>query len=156
LKGGNKSDRIDAGQLAELLRTNQLKPAYHGEHGVRTLKELGRSYLTPTKDVTRMMNRIKALYRSWANPCIGATVYAPRHRGERLAQIAEPGVPVQAERLYKSTGAVKTGASEDATRATGGNQREKGLEDYTFLTAGILRVKSAVLVDLHPQDCEGF
>jgi len=26
---------------------------YHGEHGVRTLKELGRSYLTITKDLTR-------------------------------------------------------------------------------------------------------
>ena len=38
-------DRIDARKLAELLRTNQLKPVYHGEHGVRTLKELGRSDL---------------------------------------------------------------------------------------------------------------
>ena len=69
LKDGNKSDRIDARKLAELLRTNQLKPVYHREHGVRTLKELGRSYLTITKDVTRVMNRIKALYRSWAIPC---------------------------------------------------------------------------------------
>ena len=67
MKDGNKSDRIDARKLAELLRTNQLKPVYHGEHGVRTLKELGRSYLTLTKDVTRVMNRIKALYRSWAS-----------------------------------------------------------------------------------------
>lgn len=49
LKEGNKSDRIDARKLAELLRTNQLNPVYHGEHGVRTLKELGRSYLTLTK-----------------------------------------------------------------------------------------------------------
>ena len=68
LKEGNKSDRIDARKLAELLRTNQLKPVYHGAHGVRTLKELGRSYLTLTKDVTRVMNRIKALYRAWAIP----------------------------------------------------------------------------------------
>ena len=67
LKDGNKSDRIDARKLAELLRTNQLNPVYHGEHGVRTLKELGRSYLTLTQDVTRVMNRIKALYRSWAH-----------------------------------------------------------------------------------------
>jgi transposase len=101
LKDGNKSDRIDACKLAELLRTNQLKPVYHGEHGVRTLKELGRSYLTITKDVTRVMNRIKALYRSWAIPCAGATVYAPRHRSEWLAKIAEPGVRVRAERLYQ-------------------------------------------------------
>jgi hypothetical protein len=26
------------------------------------------------------MNRIKALYRSWAIPCAGTTVYAARHR----------------------------------------------------------------------------
>src|SRR5215471_4755509 len=92
LKDGNKNDRIDARKLAELLRGNQLHPVYHGEHGVRTLKELGRSYLTITQDVTRVMNRIKALYRSWAIPCAGATVYSPRHRAEWLAKIAEPGV----------------------------------------------------------------
>src|ERR1035441_9107339 len=82
LKEGNKSDRIDARKLAEMLRTNQLKSVYHGEHGLRTLKELGRSYLTITQDVTRSMNRIKALYRSWAIPCAGTSVYAPRHRAE--------------------------------------------------------------------------
>ena len=38
------------------------------------------------------MNRIKALYRSWAIPCSGTTVYAPRHRAEWLAKIVEPGV----------------------------------------------------------------
>ena len=96
-----KCDRIDARKLAELLRTNQVKPVYHGEHGVRTLKELGRSYLTITKDVTRVMNRIKSLYRSWAIPCSGTTVYAPRHRAEWLAKIGEPGVRVRAQRLYQ-------------------------------------------------------
>ena len=101
LKDGNKSDRIDARKLAEMLRTNQLKPVYHGEHGIRTLKELGRSYLTITKDVTRSMNRIKALYRSWAIPCAGTSVYAPRHRAEWLAKIEQPGVRVRAERLYQ-------------------------------------------------------
>jgi len=68
LKKGNKNDRIDARKLAELLRTNQLTAVYHEEHGIRALKELGRSYLTITKDVTRVMNRIKALYRSWGTP----------------------------------------------------------------------------------------
>jgi transposase len=101
LKEGSKSDRIDARKLAELLRGNQLKPVYHGEHGVRTLKELGRSYLTITKDVTRVMSRIKALYRSWAIPCSGATVYAPRHRAEWLAKILEPGVRLRAKRFYQ-------------------------------------------------------
>ena len=38
LKEGNKSDRMDAQKLAELLRTNQLKPVYHEEHGIRAAK----------------------------------------------------------------------------------------------------------------------
>jgi transposase len=101
LKEGNKSDRIDARKLAEMLRTNQLHSVYHGEHGIRTLKELARSYLTVSKDVTRTMNRIKSLYRSWAIPCSGSSVYAPRHRAEWLAKIAEPGVRVRAEHLYQ-------------------------------------------------------
>ena len=60
LKDGNKSDRIDARKLAELLRGNQLKPVYHGETGVRMLRELSRSYLTIVKDLSRVMNRLKA------------------------------------------------------------------------------------------------
>jgi len=98
LKDGSKSDRIDARKLAELLRGNQLHPVYHGEHGVRTLKELARSYLTLTQDVSRVMTRIKALYRSWAIPCSGTTVYAPRYRAEWLAKIPQPGVRLRAER----------------------------------------------------------
>ena len=45
LKAGNKNDRIDARKLADLLRSGLLSPVYHGENGVRTLKELARSYL---------------------------------------------------------------------------------------------------------------
>ena len=41
LKEGSKSDRIDARKLAELLRSNMLRPVYHGENGVRTLTRAG-------------------------------------------------------------------------------------------------------------------
>ena len=54
LKAGNKTDRIDAGKLAELLRVNHLRPVYHGETGVRTLREPARSYLAMVKDLTRV------------------------------------------------------------------------------------------------------
>ena len=106
LKDGNKSDRIDARKLAELLRTNQVKPVYHGEHGVRTLKELGRSYLTITKDVTRVMRRLKAIYRSWAIPCGGQEVYSPRHRAEWLGKISEASVRRRAELYYQQLDAL--------------------------------------------------
>src|SRR5438045_1964066 len=101
LKDGNKSDRVDAQKLAELLRTNQVKPVDHEKHGTRALKELGRSYLTVTKDVTRVMNRIKSVYRSWAIPCAGTSVYTRRHRAEWLAKLVEPGVRIRAEHLYQ-------------------------------------------------------
>src|SRR5881394_2385402 len=101
LKDGNKSDRIDARKLAELLRLDNLKPVYHGETGVRTLRELARSYLTIVKDLTRVMNRLKALYRSWAIPCAGRDVYYTRHRAEWLGKIREAGVRRRAEQLYQ-------------------------------------------------------
>jgi transposase len=101
LKDGSKSDRIDAHKLAELLYMKRIKSVYHGEHGLRTLKELARSYLTIIKDLTRVMNRLKALYRSWGIPCAGNEVYAPRHRSEWLAKISEAGVRRRAEHYYQ-------------------------------------------------------
>ena len=55
LKAGNKNDRIDARKLADLLRSGLLSAVYHGENGVRVLKELARSYLTLTRDTTRVI-----------------------------------------------------------------------------------------------------
>lgn len=101
LKAGNKNDRIDARKLADLLRCGFLSPVYHGEHGVRTLKELARTYLAITQDLTRVMNRLKALYRSGAIPCAGQQVYAPRYRGDWLAKISEAGVHRRADVLYQ-------------------------------------------------------
>ena len=101
LKVGNKNDRIDARKLSELLYLNKLSPVYHGEPGIRTLKELARSYIAMTRDLTRVMSRLKAIYRSWAIPCAGKQVYAPRYRAEWLARIAETGVRRRAELYYQ-------------------------------------------------------
>jgi hypothetical protein len=82
-------------------RLNDLKPVYHGETGVRLLRELARSYLTIVKDLTRVMSRVKALFRSWAIPCAGRDVYYTRHRSQWLDKIQEPGVRCRAEQLYQ-------------------------------------------------------
>jgi transposase len=101
LKEGSKSDRIDARKLAELLHAKMLRPVYHGEHGGRALKELGRSYLTISKDQARVMTRVKALYRSWGIPCSGKQVYTVRHRSSWLEKIEEAGVRRRAEIYYR-------------------------------------------------------
>jgi len=71
------------------------------------LKELARSYLTISKDLTRVMNRIKALYRSWGIGCMGQQVYAPRHRAEWLNKIGEAGVRRRAESFYQQLDALR-------------------------------------------------
>jgi transposase len=106
LKVGNKSDRIDSRKLAELLRLNLLRSVYHEDTGIRTVKELARSYMTITKDLTRVMVRLKALYRSWAIPCAGQQVYAPRHRAEWLEKTTEAGVHRRAELYYQQLDAL--------------------------------------------------
>jgi transposase len=107
MREGNQSDKIDARRLAELLRLDHLTPVYHGEHGLRTLKELVRSYLTITQDLSRVMTRVKAIYRSWAIPCTGKQVYASRHRAEWLEKISAPGVRRRAEFYYQQLDALR-------------------------------------------------
>src|SRR5438105_597875 len=65
------------------------------------LRELARSYLTIVKDLSRVMNRLKALYRSWAIPCAGRDVYYTRHRSQWLEKIPEAGTRRRAEQLYQ-------------------------------------------------------
>jgi transposase len=101
LKQGNKSDKIDARKLADLLRAGLLSPVYHGENGVGLLRELARSYLTLTEDTTRVMNRIKAVYRGRGIACTSSKIYSPRHREEWLQQVREPGLHRRAQRLYQ-------------------------------------------------------
>lgn len=108
LKEGSKSDRIDARKLAELLRSNMVRSVYHGENGVRTLRELARSYLAINKDLGRVMSRVKAIYRSWGIPCTGKQVYAPRHRSEWLGKIREAGVHRRAEFSYQQFDALRS------------------------------------------------
>jgi transposase len=101
LKEGSKSDKVDAQKLADLLRTGMLRPVYHGENGLRTLRELARSYQTISKDLTRVMNRMKALYRGWGIACAGTQVYAVRSREEWLSKLPQVGVRRRAELLYQ-------------------------------------------------------
>jgi hypothetical protein len=66
LKLGSKSDAIDALKLAELLRAGMLSPVYHGERSALEVQQLARSYTMLTEDTTRVMNRLKAVFRGQA------------------------------------------------------------------------------------------
>jgi hypothetical protein len=108
LTEGNKGDKVDAHRLAALLRDGgMLRPVYHGEHSLRSLRELARSYLVITQDVTRVMNRTKALYRGWGIPCGGQQVYAANHREAWLSKLPETGVRRRAEHFYQELDALR-------------------------------------------------
>jgi hypothetical protein len=82
LKEGNKSDKIDARKLADLLRGGISALGLPWRERPTHLEGAGPSYLTISKDLTRVMNRVKALYRSSGILCGEQQVYAPRHRAE--------------------------------------------------------------------------
>ncbi len=100
LQDGNKSDKVDARKLAQLLRAGLLSHVYHGEHGTRDLKELVRSYEYLVEDSTRVMNRIKALYRSRAISCAGTDIYKVQQREAWLQKLPEAGARSRAGRLF--------------------------------------------------------
>jgi hypothetical protein len=77
---GNKSDRIDADRLSELLRLGSLKTVYHGASALLTLKELVPSYVNLVEDSTRVMLRIKALFRARGIKTPGVSSVAARTR----------------------------------------------------------------------------
>jgi len=104
---GNKSDRVDARQLAEWLRNGSLRAVYHGDKGVRTLKELVRNYDCLVRDTTRVMNRLKAIFRGRAIDCAGHDVYCHERRGHWLTKLSEPGAQQRATFLYQQLAALK-------------------------------------------------
>ena len=117
MREGNQNDRIDARQLAELLRINQLSPVYHGEHGLRSLKELVRSYLTITKDLGRVMTSGEShlsqlghsLYRQ-AGLCTAPSCRVAREN-QRTRSAPASGVLLSATRCAADACARKCGGS---------------------------------------------
>jgi len=81
---GNKTDKVDAKRLAELLRTNALVAVYHGNRGTRAVKELAQSYGSIVADGTRIKDRLKAIFRGRGIDCSGAGVYSPEERKQEM------------------------------------------------------------------------
>jgi transposase len=98
---GNKSDKLDALRLAQLLRAGMLKAVYHAGLSTETLKQLVHAYDSLTEDTTRAMNRVKALFRGRAIDCAGRDVYYSRNRALWLGKLKEEGLRLRAEFLYK-------------------------------------------------------
>lgn len=107
LKAGSKSDAIDARKLAELLRAGLLSPVYHGETSALEVQQLTRSYTMLTQDTTRVMGRLKAVFRGRAIGCAGKKLYSQRHRATYLAELGAGALRKRAECLYQELDALQ-------------------------------------------------
>ena len=99
-RSGNKGDRIDADHLSEQLLLGGLRAVYHGSCERADLKELTRAYRSLVEDSTRVMLRLKALFRARAIRTTGVGVYNPTKRAVWVAQLPEAGARLRAETLY--------------------------------------------------------
>ena len=147
LKTGPKSDPVDAGKLAELLRLNALRPVYHGQNSLENLKELARCYLALVQDSTRVMNRIKALYRSRGMACEGKEVYSPRYRATWIGYLEKAGVQQRAELLYTELHLLR-GLRRQAKRALLAESRKHAASRTLRGVPGLGGVRIALLLAL--------
>ncbi len=145
LKSGNKSDRIDARKLADLLRAGLLKAVYHGNDSVRALKELAGSYGSLVRDTTRVMNRLKALYRGRGIECAGRQVYGKLYRGDWLERLRERGVRQRAELLYQQLDVLQV-LRRQARQALLVESRQHGAQKLLRSIPGLGPVRVALLM----------
>lgn len=67
-KKGPKTDEIDAGEIADLLRVDRLKSVFHADSLLMNLRVLTSGYDDVIQELGRTKNRYKALYRQVAIP----------------------------------------------------------------------------------------
>jgi len=98
---GNKGDQADADELSELLRCGALRAVYHSRSPHReTLRELARAYTNLVEDSTRVMQRLKALFRARGIPTPGKQVYHPAQQAQWVGLLTGSGVRFRATALY--------------------------------------------------------
>ena len=97
---GNHGDQVDADRLSDELRRGGLRAVYHGSAERLALKEFARTYQNLVEDSTRVMQRLKALFRARGIKTPGKRVYIPSERAQWLARLPDRAVRFRAEALY--------------------------------------------------------
>jgi transposase len=105
---GNKGDKLDADALSDLLRQGALRAVYHGSPDRAALKELARTYRNLVEDSTRVMQRLKALFRARGIRTPGRKVYDTTQRATWLGQLGERGVRFRATALFAELEVLKS------------------------------------------------
>jgi transposase len=97
---GNKADQMDADKLSRRLLSGELRAVYHGSTDRSMLRELTRTYSNLVEDSTRVMQRLKSLFRARAIRAPGKRIYGTKEREHWLAKLPDRGARFRAEVLY--------------------------------------------------------
>jgi hypothetical protein len=100
IRSGSKSDRIDAAKLSELLRMGGLKAVRHPLKA-DAIAEMVKHYDALLGDSMRIMQRIRAAYRSIGVPAAGFSVYGARQRTSWLRRVRLPFTKARIGSLYE-------------------------------------------------------
>lgn len=84
-KKGAKTDKIDAVELADLLRVGRLMPVFHTNDERIELRTLISGYEDLNKEIVRTKNRYKALFRLSATLVRGSRVYSDPKMIQKLS-----------------------------------------------------------------------
>lgn len=72
---GAKTDKIDAGEIADLLRVNRLKTVFHSDDELMDLRALVSGHSDLIDEIVRAKNRYRALFRQSAIRTAGNILY---------------------------------------------------------------------------------
>jgi transposase len=142
----NKDDRIDSDKASEWLRLGALKPVFHGVPEILTLKELVRNYNNLVEDSTRVMLRIKAIFRARAIATPGVSVYRVSQRKKWLAKL-DGGARVRADTLLSELDMLLELRPKAKTAMIAAARRQPGwkvLRSIPFL--GVVRVAQILAI----------
>jgi transposase len=145
LKAGNKSDHIDVGKLAKLLRLGELRPVYQGAKDNQGLKQLTHSYAALVDDTTRTKNRLKALYRGRGLSCKGEAIYGQAQRERWLAKLPTKEMRTRALSLFAQLDYLE-GLSKDAEKVMCGTVRKNPAYKSISSAPGIGPIRTAQIL----------
>lgn len=145
LKAGNKSDRIDVAKLGKLLRLGELRPVYQGASAGQALKQLVHGYEALVSDVTRVKNRLKALYRGQGLRCKGESVYGPEQRQQWLPLLETKELQRRANYLYEELDCVESLRAESQKMMCRAARRQPAYK-WIISTPGMGAIRTAQIL----------
>jgi transposase len=142
---GNKSDARDAHGLAETARTGKAEMrVFKAPRSFAGLRDAARAYQMASKDVTRVKNRIKAVYRSRGISGTEDEVYKPKLRAPWLAKL-----PASRRRLAELLAAeldVLTPLKDEAELWLYEEAKEHKSVQLLMTVPGLADIRAALLV----------